>query len=170
MKNSYEVSDDGATITVWLKRKTGERIACLIDSADLPKLQTLHISWHASWDKHVSAFYARGNVRINGKRKTTGMHRFLTDTPDNLQVDHLNHNTLDNRRVNLKVTDHSGNLMNRKGANKRSTTGYRAIFPSKNRFYLRVTVDGKYKHVGSFDTIEEAVSARNQFEGYRAEQ
>ncbi|MFL5652604.1 MAG: HNH endonuclease [Ktedonobacteraceae bacterium] len=168
MKNHYTISDDGATITVYLKRRSGERLSCLIDASDLPKLQTLHISWHAGWDKHVSAFYARGNVRINGKRKTTGMHRFLTDTPDGLQVDHLNHNTLDNRRCNLRLATNSQNLMNRKGADKDSQTGERGIspYPLYGKFRLALTVNGRQRCCGYFATIEEAIAVRNQFQEY----
>jgi hypothetical protein len=35
-------------------------------------------------------------------KKTQKLHRFLMDTPEGLEVDHLNYNGLDNRKVNLK--------------------------------------------------------------------
>lgn len=42
-------------------------------------------------------------------------------------VDHINHDTLDNRRVNLRILSGSNNSANRKGANKNSKTGVRNV-------------------------------------------
>jgi len=36
------------------------------------------------------------------KMKKVYMHRVVNNTPDNLQTDHINHNQLDNRRINLR--------------------------------------------------------------------
>lgn len=41
------------------------------------------------------------------------LHRFLMDSPEGLIVDHINHQTLDNRRENLRVVTHSENMKNR---------------------------------------------------------
>lgn len=49
---------------------------------------------------------------INGK--TTSMARLLMNTPADLECDHINRNTSDNRLVNLRNCSHSENLENRK--------------------------------------------------------
>jgi hypothetical protein len=66
MKNAYDISADGTTATIWLKRRAGERIPCLVDAADLPKLKTLQHSWHAHWDAKGRCFYIQCNVPVNG--------------------------------------------------------------------------------------------------------
>lgn len=47
------------------------------------------------------------------KGKKIYLHRFLMNSPEGLIVDHINHQTLDNRRENLRVVTHSENMKNR---------------------------------------------------------
>ena len=168
MKNKFEISADGLIATIELKRRSGDIIHCLVDSADLPKLHTLRTTWYAHWDNDIQDFYVLGNVIVGDKRTTVQMHRFLMDAPRGLQVDHKNNITTDNRRSNLRIATQSENGMNRKGATCKSTTGHRAVFPyrSTGKFVLRATINGKYKHVGIFSTIDEAIDARDQLPGY----
>ena len=98
------------------------------------------------------------------------MHRFLMGEPRGLQIDHWDHDTLNNRRYNLKVVTRSGNLMNRKGANRNSNSGHRGVslHTSTGKLQLRVTINGIQTYVGLFTTIEDALAARNQYQGYGA--
>lgn len=48
---------------------------------------------------------------INGKK--VYLHRLLMGSPRDMVVDHLNQQTLDNRRENLKIVTHSENMLNR---------------------------------------------------------
>ena len=43
------------------------------------------------------------------------MHRFIMKCPKGKQIDHINHNPLDNRRINLRIVDGTLNNMNRRG-------------------------------------------------------
>jgi hypothetical protein len=171
MKNHYTISPDGLIATIQLKRRNGEILHCLVDSADLPKLQGFNVTWHASWHNDIQDFYVEGNVRDDGeksKRRLVRMHRFLTDAPRGLEVDHWNHITTDNRRSNLRVVTHSVNQMNRKGATCKSKSGHRGIFLNRKhgKFYLTVTINGERKTIGYFDTVEEALTARDSFPEY----
>jgi hypothetical protein len=171
MKNHYTISPDGLIATIQLKRRNGDIIHCLVDSADLPKLLAFKATWFALWHPRTRSFYVGGNVRDAGKKSGRGqvkMHRFLTDTPCGLQVDHWNHDTLDNRRSNLRIVTQSVNQMNRRGAKRDSTIGHRGISPYRRdgNFMLRVTINGERKTIGYFDTVEEALTARDSFPEY----
>lgn len=65
----------------------------LVDDEDFEYLNQW--KWHAM--KIKNAYYAKRSVEINGKSKSILMHRIIMNTPDNLQIDHVFHNTFDNR-------------------------------------------------------------------------
>src|SRR5690349_18638235 len=68
--------------------------------------------WHASPNR-MGGFYAMTAVKnFEGKWTSLYMHRLITGAPKGREVDHINHNTLDNRRENLKLCDRKGNMAN----------------------------------------------------------
>ncbi len=44
-------------------------------------------------------------------------------------------------------------------ANKNSMTGVKGVSPNGRRYKAQILIDGKYQHLGTFDTIEEAATA-----------
>ena len=79
--------------------------------------------------------------------------------PDGV-IDHINHNRLDNRIVNLRCTDQAGNMRNCIKPRKDNTTGYRGV--SKHacgKFTARIQTKGEYKHLGLFERAEDAALA-----------
>jgi hypothetical protein len=71
-----------------------------IDRADIPLIAGK--SWYAV--KTSIGFYAFA--------KGKAVHRLITGCPKGLEVDHLNHDTLDNRRINLRCGTHKENMAN----------------------------------------------------------
>lgn len=91
-----------------------------IDVADLPRVLTHR--WHAVWYPSLRGYYARASDR-SGER----LHRFILNAPLGVDVDHKNHQTLDNRRENLRLASRSQNGQNRIGAMQHSGTGIRGV-------------------------------------------
>lgn len=56
--------------------------------------------WQAA--KCGTNIYARRTIRVNGKKQTIYMHRLIMNASKDMQVDHKNGRTLDNRRCNLE--------------------------------------------------------------------
>ncbi|HUB72809.1 MAG TPA: HNH endonuclease [Solirubrobacteraceae bacterium] len=81
--------------------------------------------------------------------------------PDDPEVDHVNGNRLDNRRVNLRVASHSENMQNRHGLTATNTSGYRGVSWHKRRrkWIAYAQLDGRAYYLGYFDTAEEADEA-----------
>lgn len=59
--------------------------------------------------------YAVSSDCSGGRRKLLYMHREIVKPGTGLEVDHINHDGLDNRRANLRAVTHSENLLNQRG-------------------------------------------------------
>jgi hypothetical protein len=93
------------------------------------------------------------------------MHRFLLLPERGVLVDHINGDGLDNRRMNLRLANHSQNAANRcKPQRSRSTSRYKGVFfeasgKRKKRWRALIKVDGQTIHLGSYsEEIEAAVA------------
>ena len=92
----------------------------LVDDADYEWLSRW--KWCAMWCSSTDSFYAVRHIRLpNGKWTTLRMHRAILglERGDSRQVDHENHDTLDERRENLRIVTHQENQWN-----QRSPLGY----------------------------------------------
>jgi hypothetical protein len=96
--------------------------------------------------------------RISPSKKN--LSRIISKCPKGLQVDHINRNTLDNRRCNLRNVTQQENLRNQKRANNK--TGYTGVALHKQTGKFTAQLKHNYKkiHLGIFKTIEEAYNAR----------
>ncbi len=101
--------------------------------------------------------YARSFVR---QGVYISMHRMIVDCPDGLEVDHINGNTLDNRRCNLRVCTHAENMRNRK-INKDNKSGYKGVYLDKKykTWRAQIKVSGQKRYLGSYKTAEAAAEA-----------
>lgn len=75
------------------------------------------------------------------------------------RLDHINGDRLDNRIDNLREVTNQENLKNSKRFST-NTSGFTGISKYKDKWRAYIVVDGKQKHLGVFDDIEEAKQAR----------
>ena len=121
--------------------------------------ELLSMKWHAvkmGTPRRV-LFYAVRNVTI---AKYTGrlelMHRRIMNAPKGKVIDHINSNTLDNRRENLRVCSQKENMQNlRSGPNK---TGFRGVNAIGNGFAANIK-SGGIRYLGYFKQAEDAARA-----------
>lgn len=147
MKNNYRI--EGNTVYIELKYKD-QKLEMLVSVEDLPKLETYPNKIYSQYDKSIDGFYAAGKMN----QKPFRFHRWLIDCPEGLTVDHLNHNTLDNRRENLSIKTNKENCNNRKGAYRTSKTGIKNLFYCNT--WKRYIIEIDKKQYGRFKTLEEA--------------
>ncbi len=72
-------------------------------------------------------------------------------------IDHIDHNPSNNAWSNLRPASRRQNMQNNKG------TGITHI-KKTDRYIVRITIDGKLKHIGSYSTKDEALKARREAE------
>jgi hypothetical protein len=167
MKNKYII--DGDITYIILEKRNGEILTAKIDTKDLDKLKDFKYKWFAGYAKNTGTYYAQATVYlgiIDGKPKytTISMQKYLMDSKDGEEIDHINHDTLDNRRSNLKVITTQKNSLNRKGANKNSKTGIRNVIWSERdkKYIVQLQINGKNTVIGMFDNIEDAAKCAEE--------
>src|SRR5208282_6043600 len=131
----------------------------IVDSADFEWLSQWN--WYAHWNPHTRSFYARRNSRINGKKGILRMHRILLCCGPNEEGDHHNHDTLDNRRENLRRCTRLENAKNIRTP-ATNTSGYKGVYRSGARWRVMIRVNRKLVHYGRFSTAENAARAYNE--------
>jgi len=132
----------------------------LVDDADYDRVMAVG-HWRATPIRNT--VYAQHNTRnAKGRRTTAYLHRFILGIEDtNVQVDHRNHNGLDNRRANLRVASLSQNAANRAKL-KGTTSRFKGVSWSKEKGKWRAYITIKRKttlHLGYFDSEIDAACA-----------
>jgi hypothetical protein len=134
----------------------------LVDTADWEWLNQW--KWNALVHrlKYRTYVYARRSV---GRKVRMKMHTQITGAGPGQEVDHRNHNTLDNRRANLLVTDRDGNSQNvRKPRGRGRTSRYIGVCRMKGRWVAQaVGPNGVQLKLGAFDSEIEAARVRDAY-------
>lgn len=154
MKNEYQI--DGSLTIVYLPRKDGSRLEMLVDTIDLPRLLEMStITWYGTYKESTQSFYAQAHVP-GTKQGKMYFHRWVTGADRGMDIDHINHNTLDNRRSNLRQVTRAQNMLNQKNRDYRNI-GVRFHKRAK-KWEATARVNGKAKYVGLFTSKDEAIS------------
>lgn len=122
----------------------------LVDECDFERV-TAH-RWYLT-----SSGYAARSIWNCGDRRIEYMHRAIMEAPPGIEVDHINHDRVDNRRSNLRCVDHSTNAKN-VSSHRDGTSHYRCVSFDKKRglWVVFARIDGKQRYFGSFEHEEDA--------------
>lgn len=133
----------------------------IVDAEDYERLNQW--KWYA---KRVGAnsdgFYASSITRVGGKGNNVLMHRLVNNTPKGMVTDHINHNTLDNRKINLRNATRAQNLANmtkRPGLSSK----YKGVSRCKREKMWKASIcfNGKSISLGTFNDENDAGLAYN---------
>lgn len=148
-----EVFIKGDICRVKLYNMKNEVIAeTIIDSEDWPKVKG------KKWC--LSRHYV---VTKKVKGESAYLHHHILGEPASGQeVDHINGNKLDNRKLNLRFCSRTQNCHNTKRhCNNRS--GYKGVFKQRSKWAAQIKIPNeKNIHIGTFETPELAAKAYNE--------
>lgn len=133
----------------------------LIDDSDVDRAS--RHQWSASVDKYGHV-YARCGGGERSNRWRVSLHRYITNAKQGEFVDHIDRNTLDCRKGNLRKAARGGlNVANGKHrATNRS--GYRGVSIDKRsgKWRAAISISGKHRHLGLHDDVHDAARAYNR--------
>lgn len=96
-------------------------------------------------------------------RRKEFMHRVIMKADPGQLIDHINRDSLDNRRENLRFSNKSLNSHNA-GAHKNSKSGIRGVYRAKGLWEASLKINYKNVYRKLFKTLEEAIKGRKQAE------
>jgi hypothetical protein len=103
----------------------------------------------------------RGHAAFSAYGKSIYFARELLNAPEGLDVDHIDGNTLNNQKSNLRLATRSQNLCNRTKT-KANTSGYKGVFANGQGYMARIIFDKKKHYLGTFPTPELAAKAYDE--------
>lgn len=147
-ENTYRLSENGSYMIGSLR----DGFKFLIDIDDYQRVSA-H-TWHRSGESYAETC-------INGK--LIFLHRFITNCPHGMYIDHINRDRSDNRKSNLRFATIKENNRN-VGLQSNNTSGAKGVHYTHrlNKYIAYITVDGKRIHLGCYNSKYEAAKDYNQ--------
>lgn len=134
--------------------------------------------WQAHWAPRTKSFYAVRTVGDGKDKKTINMHRVVVGAVPGNFVDHINHETLDNRQENLRILTNRQNLQNQR--TRKHSSRFKGVSYNKSRSTWDAIIreptehgNGVLRTIGRFRVEEQAAlaydaAARTSFGAYAA--
>jgi hypothetical protein len=130
----------------------------LVGNSDYNRL--MEFNWHATWNAHTKSFYATRHNPKHPKRGHIWLHVAVLGVIKGKSPDHINHDTLDNRRANLRPATKNQNAAHHR-MKKNNTSGYCGLNwkPRRNRWEAWIRPGGRRVYLGSFKEAVDAAKA-----------
>jgi hypothetical protein len=135
----------------------------LIDAAQYDYLRQWHWQACKGTAKYNFKYYVSTRLKWKGKFVWVSLPQLLLGAKPDIEYDHRNHDTLDNRRSNLRRCSQPQNSQNHP-KRKDNTSGYigvRLICKGSRKWLAQVNANGKCAFYQTFDSKEEAARARD---------
>lgn len=159
-ENVYRTEGDITYIDI--TNRHGEVRTTLVDTEDVDKIKNFY-KFSCYYANNTDSYYIKSHVYqgiVDGKPKykNLSLHRFVMEAKEGEVIDHINHDSLDNRKENLRRTNTGDNIKNRKSKSSNNTSGYRNVCwdKSRNKWIVQIQVNKKNKVLGEFKDVHEA--------------
>ena len=158
--NEYILYDDYAEIVITSKKFGIFKTQIDLDDVDKCK----QIVWNINrCYHHKDEEYYIGS----SNEDATLLHRFLMGNPKDLNVDHVDGKTFNNRKYNLRICTRMENAKNRK-MNRNNSSGIKGVSYNKkyNNWVAHASRNGKKITIGNYECLDDAIEARKEFEDW----
>lgn len=137
--------------------KNAGKYFALVDDEDYERLNKNF------WQVHSTGkgIYASCKKRENGKQICYLMHRMILNCNNGEIIDHIDGNTLNNQKNNLRVCTFTQNAQNKK-KQRNNKSGYKGVDVHRNKWRATIAVKRKTINIGIYKTPVAAARAYNK--------
>ena len=116
-----------------------------------------------AWTYSPKKGYVCVSQKHNGKVKTLYLHHLILPKKQGYDVDHVDGNSLNNTRKNLRYATRQQNCFNAR-KNRKATSIYKGVYFHKgyNKYYSRIRIEGQKVHLGSYSDEKDAALAYDE--------
>lgn len=138
---------------------TNNNMEFCIDLKDYEKCKD--ICWFENYDNHTNSYYIYGTQN----KQRFSIHQFILGKREGFVIDHIDHDTTNNRRSNLRVVTLSNNAMNQR-IKSNNTSGVKGVrwHKATQKWQSGIGIKGKQIYLGVYETFDEAVKVRKEAE------
>uniref|UniRef100_A0A6H1Z9I4 Putative homing endonuclease n=1 Tax=viral metagenome TaxID=1070528 RepID=A0A6H1Z9I4_9ZZZZ len=114
----------------------------LVDDEDFEYLN--RFKWRLHWQGYAIRTTLASETKRN-ERRDIRMHREIMNCPPGLEIDHIDHDKLNNMRSNMRICTHQQNMCNQKKFGE-----YKGVSWHKGNkmWQANITMNGKQKNLG----------------------
>lgn len=157
LKPDRDISGESSNCTATLSGLIGDNMKrilltqgkyAIVDDEDFEWLN----QWKWQAQKHsYDGYRAMRGAGGRKNQRTVYMHRVIMNAPKGLEVDHINHDTLDNQRKNLRLVTQSQNQQNSK-KRKNCSSKYKGVHWHKltRKWRSKISSLGEPIHLGLY--------------------
>ncbi len=141
--------------------KTHGSYTTIVDDIDYERLKSLNSMIWSIVKKRGKIYFSK-----NFCKKRIELHRWIMGEPEGKYIDHIDGNTLDNTRKNLRICSNATNLRNANHLRPNNTSGFAGVWLNKreNKWEAEIKVNYKKVWLGKFSDIKDAIKARKKAE------
>lgn len=141
--------------------KTCGNHTVFIDNHDYKRMKSLKSMKWSTVKKRGKYYFQK---RLPGNNLVE-LHRWIMQPKKGEYVDHIDGNTLDNRRSNLRICSNAANLRNA-GRRSNNSSGVTGVWwdKSRDKWSAEIKVNYRKKFLGRFNNIRDAIKARQKAE------
>ena len=154
--------DCGSCVNLMIYSDTHGMLVFTIDKDDEERVRK-H-KWVLQKCTHTDSPFPKYYARTSDSSGVL-LHRYIIQAKKGEVIDHINQNTFDTRKTNLRRTTYSVNNFNTR-LRRKNKTGYAGVFYVKSikKWNAYISKDRHRYCLGYFDTKEEAIDARKKAE------
>ena len=134
-----------------------------IDYEELDKCKD--ICWSAQWSEKSHTYYIHGKTTYKGQCEY--LHRFILglSNKDNVEVDHKDHNGINNIKNNLRITTRAQNAMNMAKFNKTESNCHGVTWKEDiSKWVVEIWENKNRRYLGIYSDLNEAIQVRKAAE------